>query len=121
MDAKTFKDIAKVKIGGNVSANKYDHKIQKVVCFFDDINAYSPAFKGATKTQETNLRVVFHGTKSYQETQDWAREAFEHILESRYENDSICYILPSARAPFSVSTDENGIYESIINLTVYSA
>jgi hypothetical protein len=75
-----------------------------------------------TKTKNKNISLLIHGNKNKTQTETSAYNLFETLSKVRNEKigtHEINYINMLCAEPIDVDTDENGIYEYVIELQIY--
>lgn len=71
----------------------------------------------------TSIKLLIHGTKDSQETQNKAIALFNELLQVReveHDGNYIYFVDIRCPEPIDVGMDTNNIYEFVINLDIYS-
>ena len=103
---------------------KLDNKYQKAICIFSLQTDNSVAIGGRdnTKTKKSDFSILIHYDKNYTTTEQYAQLLYDELSKVRQEeigNYVIDYIELDYGAPVDLHTDDNGVYERIIEFTIY--
>lgn len=127
MTAADFRDLLKRYVSGYAAlyAGKYDRNKQYTLCVYSRGGGeWQKAMTEYHATRGTALSVLVHWNKNYTETEQAAQELFETIEGIRaaelYPGIYVDYVQMNMNAPEDLHTDENGVYERIIDITVFS-
>ena len=119
-----FRDFVKTfNIGEHFSIGKIDGTKQKSVGIYGDRGGQRVEAIGRLSSYDrANVRILIHWTKNLNDTEQAARSLFEAL---RYQTDldmdgvHVYYIDLLQSEPAFVGTDESGVYEYVITLTIY--
>ena len=78
--------------------------------------------KDATKTQEKAVSILVHWNRNSVQTEKIAYELYEHIPDLTgivIDGHTIKYVQLLHNEPIDVGTDENNVYERVIDFIVY--
>lgn len=119
-----FKDYLKTfNIGEHFSIGKIDSTKDKSIGVYGDVNSQRIEAIGKDSSYDkANMRILVHWNKNLKETEQAARSLYETL---RYQNNFIIgtdtyiqYIDLLQGEPTFVGTDENGVYEYVITLSL---
>lgn len=117
--------IASLGLAEHVYMGKMDGKQDKSIGVYNSkhTHAYKTAIGGPTLESYGTKYVTFlvHWNKSPRDTEKAAVSLFEAVQEARevtVNDTKIKFIQPLVNEPVSVDTDENGIYEMVIEAAV---
>lgn len=118
-----FKDFVKtLGIGEHFSIGKIDGSKDKSIGIYGGAGSQRVEAIGRQSTYDTaNVRILIHWNKNLRETEQAARSLFEAL---RYRQDfdmdtiHVYYFDLTTGEPVFVGTDDNGVYEYVITLTI---
>lgn len=119
-----FRDFVKTfNIGEHFSIGKIDGSKNKSIGIYGDTNGVRVEAIGKLSSYDrTNIRILIHWTKNLKETEEAARTLYSALrnLNDFTMTDTHVQILDLLQGePTFVGTDENGVYEYVITLTLY--
>lgn len=107
-------------------AGKLDNKYEKSVCVYSlkSQNNRNIAIGGKenTKTKINSFSILIHWNKNYTETETISKLLYENIAESKFidiNGNKINYIEMISNEPIDLNTDDNGVYERLIDIRIY--
>jgi hypothetical protein len=107
-------------------AGKIDSRQTKALCVYSyNIGGRRNIAVGGlatTVTHKNSFEILIHWNENYSETERISKELYEtlgNIQQHLYKNFNINYIELLDDAPIDLHTDDKGIYETLIRLTVY--
>ena len=107
-------------------AGKLDTKYEDAVCIYTYKSELGRAMaiggEETTKTKHAMFTILVHVNKNYCETEEKAYALYENIASARHinvGNYNINYIEMLSDKPVDLHTDESGVYERLIDITVY--
>ena len=118
-----LKDFVKtIGIGEHFSIGKIDSAKDKSIGVYGDSNRERVEAIGRESSYDrANARILIHWTKNLRETEAAARELFEALryIHNVQMGDVFVYFLDLTQGePAFVGTDDNGIYEYVITLSI---
>lgn len=125
-----FRDLLKTILKdtdiGKFYCGKLDGKYEKSVCVYDrksEAPKIAIGGKESTKTLSRSFSVLVHYTKNYKDTEESANNIYEIIsevanksVEAKY---NINFISMVNDYPIDLKSDDDGVYERLIDVTVY--
>lgn len=107
-------------------AGKLDNKYEKSVCVYSlkSQNNRNVAIGGAeaTKTKIKNFSILIHWNTNYTETETVSELLYENIANTKHQSVGdyiINYIEMISNEPIDLNTDDNGVYERLIDIRIY--
>jgi len=77
---------------------------------------------GVTKTFQKSFSLLIHWNSNYNDTEIKAQELFEElgtIQNVKFKSYNLNFIQLNLTEPVDVSTDDKGVFERVIEITVY--
>ena len=113
-------------IGENFYTGKLDNKKEKSIGIYQrpSYDKAEIAIGGLknTKTRSKQISILIHWTKYSSETEEAAQRLYDAIAETKeleIAGKHVDYILLDMPEPADVGTDDAGVYERVIWLTLY--
>ena len=107
-------------------AGKLDYNYEDAICVytFKSPLGRQVAIGGVqnTKTKSATFTILIHGNKNYSETEIKSGALYEDIANSKnvsVGNHTINYIQMLGDKPVDLHTDDGGVYERLIDITIY--
>ena len=119
-----FRDYVKsFNIGDYFSIGKIDSSKDKSIGIYGDTNDIRiEAINKFSLYDKANMRILVHWNKNLKETEEAARSLYNnlrYVTDIQLDNIHIHYVDLLQGEPTFVGTDENGIYEYVIILSLY--
>lgn len=119
-----FRDWLKTKYEADFFyIGKIDNAREKVIGIYHDTPLSQVEAIGKNSSYGTaSLRVLIHWNQNAAETESAAQNLYEtlkHIFDIDMQDIHIQYLRLLQDGPVFVGTDDNGVYEYVITLTIY--